>query len=63
MITARKLRDAAIAVLLAIPTISMTRPVATQAMSPAAERSPIMANAAFAAMTADEKRSVLPAVR
>lgn len=63
MISARKLRDAALAVLLAIPTISMTRPVATQAMSPAAEHSDILANAAFTAMSADEKRSALPVPR
>ena len=63
MICARKLRDAAIAVILAIPTISMTRPVATEAMSPAAERSPIIANAAFTGMSADEKRTSLPVPR
>ncbi|MEO6433540.1 MAG: hypothetical protein ABIO29_06150 [Sphingomicrobium sp.] len=63
MITTRKVRDAAIAVLLAIPTISMTRPVASEAMSPAAMQSPIMAHAAFTSMSADEKRIALPAQR
>ena len=63
MITARKARDAAFAVLLAIPTISMTRPVATEAKSPAAAHSPIIAQAAFAEMTADEKRASLPSLR
>ena len=62
MVSARKLRDAAIAVVLAIPTISMTRPVATQAMSPMAETSPIIANASFTAMTADVKRATIPIV-
>lgn len=61
MISSRKLRDGAIAVLLAIPTISLTRPVATQAMSPAAAHSPIIAHAAMAEMTANEKRTALPA--
>ena len=60
MITVRKARDAAFAVLLAIPTLAMTRPVATEAMSPAAAQSPIIANAAFAEMSADEKRASLP---
>lgn len=60
MITARKVRDAAIAILLALPTLSLTRPTATEAMSPAAEHSPIVANAAMAEMTVDEKRTQVP---
>ena len=63
MISSRKLRDAAIAIVLAIPTISLTRPVATEAMSPAAERSPIIAQAAFVGMSAEEKRATLPLTR
>lgn len=61
MITARKLRDAAFAVLLAIPTMSMTRPVATETVSRGAHESPIAAKVAVTGMTADERRAALPA--
>jgi hypothetical protein len=63
MITARKLRDAAIAVLLAIPTLAMTRPVASEAVSPAAGRSPIVAEAAKATLRVDERRAFIPSER
>ena len=61
MITARKIRDASFAILLAIPTISLTRPTATEAMSPVAHYSPIVANSAISEMTAAERRAALPA--
>jgi len=62
-IDARKLRDAGFAVLLAIPTVALTRPTATEAMSPVARHSPIVANAAIAEMTTAERRSALPTSR
>ena len=60
MITARKIRDASFAVLLAIPTMALTRPTATEAMSPVASYSPIVAKAAMSELTTAERRSALP---
>jgi len=59
MIDTRKLRDAGFAVLLAIPTVALTRPTATEAMSRVANYSPIVANTAIAGMTTAERRSAL----
>ena len=61
MIDTRKLRDAGFAVLLAIPTVALTRPTATEAMSPVANYSPIVAKAAIAELTTAERRTALPA--
>ena len=60
MIDTRMLRDIGLAVVLAIPTLSLTRPVAAETLSPAASQSPIVANAAIAEMTIDERRSAIP---
>lgn len=60
MITARMARDLGLALLLALPTLSLTRPVATDSLGPVANHSPIVANAAIAKMTTDQRRSQLP---
>jgi len=60
MIDARLLRDVCVAVVLAIPTLSLTRPVAAESLSPEASQSPIVENAAITAMTADERRASIP---
>ncbi|MDL2340386.1 MAG: hypothetical protein QFB89_03570 [Pseudomonadota bacterium] len=60
MIDTRMLRDIGLALVLAIPTLSLTRPVAAETLSPAASQSPIVANAAIAEMTIDERRSAIP---
>ncbi len=59
MIDARMLRDIGLAVLLAVPTLSLTRPVAAESMSPAASQSTITQNAALASMTTDVRRSTI----
>lgn len=61
MIDSRMLRDIGLAVVLAIPTLSLTRPVAAETLRPAASQSPIVAKAAAVAMTTDERRSAIPA--
>ncbi len=60
MIDTRMLRDIGLALVLAIPTLSLTRPVAAETLSPAASQSPIVANAALAEMTIDQRRSAIP---
>lgn len=60
MIDSRMLRDIGLAVVLAVPTLSLTRPVAAESLSPAASQSAIVANAAMASMTTDERRSSIP---
>ena len=62
MIDVRALRDVGIAILLAVPTLSLTRPVATDALPLTAAQSTIATNAAIAEMTVDERRSQLPIV-
>lgn len=59
MIDARMIRDIAFALVLAVPTLSLTRPTAAESLSPEASRSPIVANAAMASMTADVRRSTI----
>ena len=60
MIDARLLRDIGLATVLALPTLSLTRPVAAETLRPAASQSPIATNAALAAMTTAERRSAIP---
>ncbi len=60
MFDARLLRDVCVAVVLAIPTLSLTRPVAAEPLGPEASQSPIVENAAIASMTADVRRSAIP---
>lgn len=59
MIDARMIRDIAFALVLAVPTLSLTRPTAAESLSPEASRSLIVANAAMASMTADVRRSTI----
>lgn len=60
MIDARLLRDVGLAIVLALPTLSLTRPVAAESLSPAASNSPTATNAAMAAMTTNERRTAIP---
>ena len=60
MLDPRLLRDVCVAVVLAIPTLSLTRPVAAESLSPAASHSPIVENAEISTMTADVRRTSIP---
>ena len=60
MFDTRLVRDVGLAVVLAIPTLSLTRPVAAESLSPAASQSPIVENAEIASMTADVRRASIP---
>jgi len=60
MLDARLLRDVGLAVVLAIPTLSLTRPVAAESLRPEASQSPIVENAAITSMTADVRRASIP---
>jgi hypothetical protein len=60
MLDIRLVRDVGLAVVLAIPTLSLTRPVAAESLSPAASQSQIVENAAIASMTADVRRASIP---
>ena len=60
MFDTRLVRDVGLALVLAIPTLSLTRPVAAESLSPAASQSPIVENAAITAMTTDVLASVAP---
>jgi len=60
MLDPRLLRDVCVAVVLAIPTLSLTRPVAAESRSPEASQSPIVENAAISSMTADVRRTSIP---
>ena len=60
MIDRRLIGDVAFAILLAIPTLSLTRPAATEATHQAAVPSEIMANAVIAERSPEERRHSLP---
>jgi hypothetical protein len=60
MFDTRLVRDVGLAVVLAIPTLSLTRPVAAESLSPAASQSPIVENATIASMTTDVRRASIP---
>jgi len=60
MFDTRLVRDVGLALVLAIPTLSLTRPVAAESLSPAASQSPIVENAEVTSMTADERRAAIP---
>lgn len=60
MMDRRLIGDVALAVLLAIPTVSLSRPAATQATDEASMASPIMANAVMAERGPEERRHSLP---
>ena len=60
MIDARMLRDFGLAMVLAVPTLSLTRPVAAEPLRPSASGSPVTTNAAIATMTTDERRTSIP---
>ncbi len=60
MIDARMLRDFGLAMVLAVPTLSLTRPVAAESLRPSASESPVTTNAAIATMTTDQRRTSIP---
>lgn len=59
MIDARLLRDIGLATMLALPTLSLTRPVAAESLRPAADSSPIATDASLSAMTTPQRRTAI----
>lgn len=60
MFDRRLIGDVALAILLAIPTLSLTRPAATEATDDAAASSEVMTNAVIAERSPEERRHSLP---
>lgn len=60
MISRKLLRDVSLAVLLALPTLSLTRPVASHAQATDAAATPLAEQTKKIAMTTAERRSQIP---
>lgn len=60
MIDARMMRDVSIAIALALPTFALTRPVGAEPLSPNASQSSVVAEAAIATMSSNERRTSIP---
>ena len=60
MIDARLLRDIGLATILALPTLSLTRPVAAESLEPASSSSPVATDSALAMMTTNQRRTAIP---